>query len=619
MTMNFNTQNPSNTRLAVSAAEPVTFAGTIGLYTPARQAARKATAVLFVSPWGFEEMCTRKFFRILAEGFAEAGVANLRFDYAGTGDALDVTDHSRGMAVWLETAEQAAAQLKSLSGCDSIILVSQGLGSAVALELAQRLGGVEGIALMAPAISGRLYLRELSVWSKMIDDGMGVPESQRETQGVSIAGLRMPEEIAAEVRKLNLMNLAKVEAANCLVLTRPNRSADEDFAAHIRELQPATREAVYRGYDELVFNPTIATMPAETGDALVEWVESISKPIAGASKLMQRPAPMPLATAEFRETPLRFGKANELYGILCEPTAPRRGATAIILTTAYDRTAGWGRTSVKMARELARDGIPSLRFDNANVADSPPTPGAPEQVLYFKGQNDEITAALDLLESCKLLPAVLVGRCSGGYLAFQASLSDKRSRGLVAANPYVLHWDGSLTVDASLRHVPRSLETYGLKLLQLETLWRLLRGDIDGPRAIKNFTTSVIRRAIRHSRPLLDFLPFRSQERNAILELFQSLKARKVDVSLIYTARDTGLEQFNDHFGKEGSHLKRYSNVRLSIIPEADHNLTQAHAQTFYLQEVRSVSLKVGTRQTAAKEERGRAVISRKYANSPTS
>jgi pimeloyl-ACP methyl ester carboxylesterase len=619
MTVNFNAHNPSDARLAVSVAEPVTFAGTIGLYTPASRAPRKASAVLFVSPWGFEEMCTRKFFRVLAEGLADAGVASLRFDYAGTGDALDVTDHSSGMAVWLETAEQAAAQLKSLSGCDSIILVSQGLGSTVAVELAQRLGGVEGIALMAPAISGRLYLRELSVWSKMIDDGMGVPESQRETQGVWIAGLRMPEEIAAEVRKLNLMNLSKVEAANCLVLTRPNRSSDEDFAAHIRDLQPATREAIYRGYDELVFNPTIATMPAETGDAIVEWVESISKPMAGALKRAQRPAPMPLETTEFRETPLRFGKANVLYGILCEPTAPRRGATAMILTTAYDRTAGWGRTSVKMARELARDGIPSLRFDNANVADSPPTPGAPEQVLYSNGQNDEVTAALDLLESCKLLPAVLVGRCSGGYLAFQASLWDKRSSGLVAANPYVFHWDGKLTVDASLRHVPRSLETYGLKLLQLETLKRLLRGDIDGPRAIRNFATSVMRRAIRHSRPLLDFLPFRSAERNAILDLFHSLKARKVEVSLLYTAHDTGLEQFNDHFGSDGSYLKRYGNVRLNIIPEADHNLTQAHAQSFYLQEIRAISLKVGPHQAAPKEERSRAVISRKYANSPTS
>ncbi len=457
---------------------------------------------------------------------------------------------------------------------------------------------------MAPAISGRLYLRELSVWSKMIDDGMGVPESQRQAQGVWIAGLCMPEEIAAEVRKLNLMNLSKIEAANCLVLTRPNRSADEDFATHIRDLQPATRQAVYRGYDELVFNPTIASMPAETGDSIVEWVELISKPEAGAKNRAQRPAPMPLATAEFRETPLRFGKTNELYGILCEPTAPRRGATAIILTTAYDRTAGWGRTSVKMARELARDGIPSLRFDTANVADSPPTSGAPEQVLYFKGQNDEVTAALDFLELCKLLPAVLVGRCSGGYLAFQASLWDKRSSGLVAANPYVFHWAGKHTVDASLRHVPRSLETYGLKLLQLETLKRLLRGEIDGPRAIRNFAISVMRRAIRHSRPLLDFLRFRSAERNAILELFQSLKSRKVDVSLIYTAHDTGLEQFHDHFGKDGSYLKRYGNVRLNIIPEADHNLTQAHAQAFYLQEVRSVSLTVGARQTAPKEER---------------
>ncbi len=125
MSTGLDTNNSKTTRKAAAAAEPVTFAGTIGLYAPASQAARKSTAVLFVSPWGFEEMCTRKFFRMLAEELAEAGVASLRFDYAGTGDALEVTDHSRGLAVWLETAEQAAAQLKSLSGCDSIILVSQ--------------------------------------------------------------------------------------------------------------------------------------------------------------------------------------------------------------------------------------------------------------------------------------------------------------------------------------------------------------------------------------------------------------------------------------------------------------------------------------------------------------
>jgi pimeloyl-ACP methyl ester carboxylesterase len=619
MSTGLDTNKSKTTQKAAAAAEPVTFAGTIGLYAPASQAARKSTAVLFVSPWGFEEMCTRKFFRILAEELAEAGVASLRFDYAGTGDALEVTDHSGGLAVWLETAEQAAAQLKSLSGCDSIILVSQSLGSTIAVDLAQRLGGVEGIALMAPAISGRLYLRELSVWSKMIDDGMGVAESQRETQGVWIAGLRMSDEIAAEVRKINLMELSKLHAKNCLVLTRPNRSADEDFAAHVKDVHPATRETVYRGYDELVFNPTIATMPIETGNRIVEWVKSISGSQMGTSTRRQRPTVAPLTTAEFTETPLRFGKAGELYGILCEPTARRRGATVIILTTAYDRNAGWGRTSVKMARALARDGIPSLRFDNANVADSPPTPGAPEQVLYFKGQNDEITAALDLLESSKLLPAVLVGRCSGGYLAFQGSLWDERSSGLVAANPYVFHWSGKLTVDASLRHVPRSLETYRLKLLQFETLKRLLRGEIDVPRAIKNFMTSLVRRAIRLSRPMLDFLPVRSEERTAILDLFQSLKARKVDVSLIYTAHDTGLEQFNDHFGKNGSYLKRYGNVRLNIIPEADHNLTQAHAQSFYLQEVRSISLKIGTRQATPHEDRSHAVRSPKYANLPTS
>ncbi len=45
--------------------------------------------MLFVSPWGFEEMCSRKFFRVAAEHFSDIGVPSLRFDYRGTGDALD--------------------------------------------------------------------------------------------------------------------------------------------------------------------------------------------------------------------------------------------------------------------------------------------------------------------------------------------------------------------------------------------------------------------------------------------------------------------------------------------------------------------------------------------------
>ncbi|WP_037154989.1 alpha/beta fold hydrolase [Rhizobium freirei] len=577
-----------------SAAMPVTFADAVGLYMAAATAST-GTAVLFLSPWGFEEMCVRKFWRILAEDLADIGIASLRFDYAGTGDALDVADDGEGLSLWEETALAAAARLKSISGCDRLILISQGLGSAIAARLAERLAGIDGIAFLAPVISGRAHLRELTVWSKMIDESMGLSEAQRRTEGVTVASLRMPETVADAVRKLNLMNLAGIGAPNCLVLTRPNRPGDADFTRHLETLAANVVEATYEGYDELVSNPTIAVMPAATGRRIVEWTRSIAGQSRSAATISSEAAnAAPLVGDGFRETPLRFGKGQRLFGILCEPEGKRTGATALLLTTAYDRNAGWGRMSVAMARALARDGIASLRFDTANVGDSPPLPGAPEQVLYSSEQHRDVAEALDLLETRKLLPAFAVGRCSGGYLAFQAAVHDIRCRGLVTANPYSFSWDESRSVDEALRFAPRSLETYGRKFLQMETLKRLLGGQIDAKSAMRNLATVLSRRAARSGRRLLGFLPFLAGARGPVVNGFRTLSKRRVDMSLIYSADDIGLDHFREQFGQDACGLKQFPDIRLTIIPKADHNLTPPSARSIYLSEVKKMGLRLG-------------------------
>jgi alpha-beta hydrolase superfamily lysophospholipase len=579
-----------------SAATPVTFAGTIGLFTPATAPSR-ATAVLFLSPWGFEEMCVRKFWRILADELADIGIASLRFDYAGTGDALDVTDEGDGLAPWLETALAAAAELKALSGCERLILVSQGLGGTIAATLAERLTDIDGIAFLAPVISGRAYLRELAVWSKMIDESMGLAETQRQTEGVTVASLRMPDSAADAVKKLNLATLDQLGTPNCLVLARPGRPGDADFARHLETLGLHVQQAAYEGYDDLVSNPTVAIMPMTAGGKIVEWVRSIateSSKIA-ASGLAQ-PAAEPLIGEGFRETPLRFGAENRLFGILCEPEGPRTGATALLLTTAYDRHAGWGRMSVTMARALAHDGIASLRFDTANVGDSPPLSGAPDQVLYSRAQHHDVEEALDLLEKRNLLPAYAVGRCSGGYLAFQAALRDTRCDGLITVNPYSFHWDESQSVDEALRFAPRSLETYGRKLMQMETLKRLFGGQIDAKSALCNVAVGLGRRAVRTGRQLLSTLPFFAATQGPVLGGFRTLAKRGVDMSLIYSAHDIGLDHLHDQFGENGAGLKHFPDIRLTIIPEADHNLTPPYARKVYLREVREMGLRLANR-----------------------
>ena len=579
-----------------SAAIPVTFAGTVGLFTSAVTPSR-GSAVLFLSPWGFEEMCVRKFWRILAEDLADIGISSLRFDYAGTGDALDLTDEGKGLEPWHETALAAAAKLKALSGCERLILVSQGLGGTIAAALAERLAGIDGIAFLAPVVSGRAYLRELTVWSKMIDESMGLAEAQRQTEGVTVASLRMPDSAADAVKKLNLMTLDRLATPNCLVLTRPGRPGDSDFAHHLETLGPKVTQTSYEGYDDLVSNPTIATMPTETGRKIVEWVQSVAaKTGEAASTELTPPVAEPLIGEGFRETPLRFGADNRLFGILCEPEGARTGATALLLTTAYDRHAGWGRMSVTMARALACDGIASLRFDTANVGDSPPLSGAPEQVLYSREQHLDVAEALDLLERRALLPTYVVGRCSGGYLAFQAALRDTRCRGLITVNPYSFHWDESRSVDEALRFAPRSLETYGRKLLQMETLKRLFGGQVDARSAICNMATGLGRRAIRTVRHLLGAFPIFAAAQGPVLGGFRTLAKRGVDMSLIYSAHDIGLDHLHDEFGENGVGLKHFPDIRLTIIPEADHNLTPPYARKVYLREVREMGLRLANR-----------------------
>lgn len=588
-------ENPSETKDVRSAATPVTFAGTVGLFMSAATPPA-GTAVLFLSPWGFEEMCVRKFWRILAEDLADIGIPSLRFDYAGTGDALDVADEGEGLSLWEQTALAAVAELKSLSGCERLILVSQGLGGTIAARLSERLADIDGVAFLAPVISGRAYLRELTVWSKMIDEGMGLEEAQRQTEGVTVASLRMPDTVADAVKKLNLMNLASLGTQNCLVLTRPGRPGDADFARHLETLVPHVEQSTYEGYDDLVSNPTIAVMPVVSGSRVVEWARSLAsgqtRPIASSPAKMANAAP--LIGEGFRETPLRFGKGGRIFGILCEPEGERTGATALLLTTAYDRHAGWGRMSVSMARSLAHDGIASLRFDNANVGDSPPLPGAPGQVLYSREQQQDVTEALDLLEARKLLPAFAVGRCSGGYLAFHAALRDARCEGLVTVNPYSFTWDESRSVDEALRYAPRSLETYGRKFLQMETLRRLFGGQIDAKSALRNLATVLGRRALRSSRRLLSAFPFLAATQGPVINGFRTLTRRKVDISLLYSAHDIGLDHLHEQFGQDGDGLKHFPGIRLTIIPEADHNLTPPYARKVYLHEVREMGLRLG-------------------------
>ena len=181
-----------------SAASPVVFCDTLGLYqAPVGQSLD--TVVLFASPWGLEELCTtRKFWRIIADRLSVRGIGSFRFDWPGTGDGRDDIDFSKGLELWRNALCEAARKARELSGASRFIVIGQSLGAAVAAETASRIQDIVALALLAPVISGRFYTRELAVWSSMVDADLGLTQEQRIKNSVSIASLTMQPEVAAD-------------------------------------------------------------------------------------------------------------------------------------------------------------------------------------------------------------------------------------------------------------------------------------------------------------------------------------------------------------------------------------------------------------------------------------
>lgn len=572
-----------------AAAQPVTFSGTVGLFMPAHPAlAATRLAALFVSPWGFEELCLRKTWRILAEKLSDAGIASLRFDHANTGDALD--HETPTLALWRDTVIDAAAELKRLSGADGVILIGQGLGAALAAEVAGHIDGVCGYAALAPVVSGRAHLRELALWSKMTEDRTDLEPGGDPVSG----GSMLARSLSEDIRAINLSRTMALPARDCLVAARADRPCDADLANRLTELGGDVVTVTYEGYDRLVGNLIFSRPPLTLIETIVTWVKGIE---AGRPHLQPFPvsppaAATPLAGPGFIETPLRFGDNDRLYGILCEPAdSDVKGAMVLMPTTAYERLSGWGRIATSTARDLASAGIPSFRFDAASAGDSPPLPGAPEQIVYSEAQGQDAEAAIDFLARRRPGPIVIAGRCSGGYLAFHTAARDKRIRAILATNPYVFYWDGSQSLEELMHFMPQQLSQYGVKAFRFGTWKRILNGEINVKYAVINISRAIQRRMLAAAAPILKAIPALAREHRAVHGAFRALEERGVPFSLIYSEGDIGLDYFKLHFGPNGEKLKRYANVRHQIVAGADHNLSTDAARDLFLREITAMAL----------------------------
>lgn len=586
----------------ISADYPVTFADTIGLFRPAdaltfspdsrlSHAEVADTAVLFVGSWGFEELCARKFWQRLAVELSKRGMASMRFDYPGTGDALDLANYDAGLDIWLETTRAAAHKLRELSGADRILFVGHGIGGAIAWTVAEQMDGVAGLALAAPALSGRHWLREFVALSRIANQG-SIPRTG--LSGPSMGEQVIPEPVAAGLRKLTIASATSAPAPDIVLLQQENRQADAEFAQHIATLGVTTRALVFEGYDRFIRDVLFSVPPTAAIETLAEWAGAIAAqgPSKARNDLPFALAPSALGGEGFRETPVRFGQGNRLYGVLSEPTGPRTGATVLVLPTGYERASGWGRITAKLCRDLAKSGIPCLRFDMANIADSPAVPDRPEQIIYGEGQLADIDAAMEFLEGSHLLPVVVTGRCSGGWAAFQSGVRDKRISGVVPVNVFDFYIPEDADVESLLISSRQPLASYGAKLMS-GTFWRrVLSGEVRIKNGIVNLWAMIVSKFVSFTTPVMVRYPFLSPRFKQLSKDFNAIVSNDTRMTIVFTEGDIGDAMLETNFGPRGRLLNgRYGNPRIVYIAGADHNLTTAEARHAWADEVRTIAL----------------------------
>jgi alpha-beta hydrolase superfamily lysophospholipase len=591
--------------------------------------------VVLCNPLGYEAICAYRTYCHLAEGLAAAGFPVLRFDYHGTGDSSGQDDDPDRVRAWLDSITAAGREVMARSRKSEVSFFGTRMGGTLAAMAAAELGGVSRLMLWAPCSSGRAYVREMRA-SQLIRRTGRSPESAAASLAdgdVEAAGFLLTRQT---VEALSALEVTKIEAPlahRLLVLARGDLPTEERLAAQLEAHGNRTTYRNVPGFSEMMVDQVHrSVVPGAVIAAAIAWMadgepdgeleggtdrETDDEPPA-APGLAAGPAALGRTTdggvtppellgstpegTWFREEPVVFGEAPRLFGILTEPRggvgvhagagvgagtagdepgvrAPSvSGRPAVLmLNVGTNHRVGPNRLYVKMARTWAAMGYAVLRFDLAGIGDSRAAEGYAQSRLYSKDAIADVQAAMAFLERFRRIDRfVLVGLCSGAYVAFHTALADPRVVGEVLINTATFSWKPGDPIDVATQRVYKSSHFYRRALFDIDTWRRAARGQID----LRGIASRLQVLAVAKVKARLATTAFgRPPGEEGLAAAFKKLSRRGTDSLLIYGEEDQGLDSLELELGPKAGKLRALPNFRVDVIPGPDHTFTQLWAQ----------------------------------------
>jgi len=284
-----------------------------------------------------------------------------------------------------------------------------------------------------------------------------------------------------------------------------------------------------------------------------------------------------------------FGDDRNLFGVFAESletTVSRSRAAVLFLNIGSNHHVGPHRMTVTFARALASLGFATLRFDIAGLGESQVAQKDEENRLYSKTSIADVKAAMNFLHvHGGFKRFILIGLCSGAYLAFHTAVQDTRVAGQILINPQTFHWREGDSLELAMRRSYKSTRFYRDAFFKKDVWLRALRGEVNMKGTLATLRERFEDRMKAKVKNLITRAQINHSNTDDVTDGFKTITQRGSHSLLIYSAEDGGLDEMEMHLGPAANKMRHESHFHLQIIEDADHTFSslQSRQQLFHL------------------------------------
>jgi dienelactone hydrolase len=548
--------------------------------------------MVICKPFGFEALCGHRSMRAFAGMAASLGIPVLRFDYLGTGDSEEIAEGADQIEVWTRDIVNAVAELRRRTGVARVCLLGFRLGALLSV-LASRQCQVDALALVAPVLNGRKYLREArtaQLAAEAAEAALGgtstaqatvLPDGAMEVNGFPLSAASVARLSALDVEGLDLPAMQ-----DALLIDRGDLPVARAWSQTLGARGTRVTYHALPGFVEMMLtDPQFVSMPQEMLGATRNWLSTlaaVSRPpwsMGDVPTFVSRSAVLTLGVGSpgsgISERPVFFGADETLFGIVTEPEGQETRRRAVILLNAgATYHVGSSRMYVSLARRWAQRGYYVLRMDLSGLGESRARAGCADNNVFPPDAIEDVRAAIDFMSRRHAAREVtLSGLCSGAYHSLRAAVAGLPLQRLLMVNAQNYFWDQSMTLEGlQLAEVVRNPTIYRERIFSARAWKRFLTGQVNIWRIVRIYL----------QRPMLALKSMlRDLARAAGIPLrhdlgreLESVIGRGVRVVFVFARGEPGIDLLRI---EAGSTVRRLGErCRLRVIDSADHTFSRS-------------------------------------------